>query len=171
MIVRLEYLHRRQLFYGHKLRPWVLAYFEDFVFHACLPDGSHPLVTISNWDQVSDILPFAYYPDSVWLSTGKKRKTRPGLKAFYPNPVLSSSRELCRRPYFLSYYPYKLFAMFKNIAFKAASRIVSLLEFSDSPYLHTAIRVIILSLLRDAYQKGREDHMAEYIRDLDSEFH
>ena len=149
MITYLEYLHRRQLFYGRLLRPWVLAYFADPVYHGTAPDGSQPVISITNWDQVRDILPYFYRP----------------------RRVLSSGAELWPGPCFLSYYPLKFFAMFKDKAFKAASKIAGLSEFSDSPYYHTAVRVIILRLLSDAYQEGRDDQMAEYIRELDSAFH
>ena len=149
MITFLEYRHRRQLFYGTRLRPWVLAYFFDPFYHGVAPDGSQPVISITNWDQVRDILPLVYRPVSV----------------------LSSGAELWPARYFFISHRLKFSSMFKDKAFESASEIVSLLEFRRSPYLHTAVRRIIHRLLRAAYREGRQDQMAEYIRDLDSEFH
>lgn len=149
MITFLEYRHRLQLFYGTRLRPWVLAYYWDPFYHGAAPDGSQPVISISNWDQVRYILPYCYRPVRV----------------------LSSGSELWPGPYFLTSHRLKFSAMLKQKTEDVLGKIFSCYPFDDPYKARRYLRPIILDLLRAAYQEGREDQMAEYIRDLDSEFH
>ncbi len=53
----LTYTHGRDIFKGSDFKPFVHKYFKDVRFEGFESGNWHPTISISNWEEVKDILP------------------------------------------------------------------------------------------------------------------
>lgn len=65
MATILNYTHGRNLFIRNEFKPFVKKYFKDVEFLGFESGNWGPSISISNWDEVKDILPKSYQPESV----------------------------------------------------------------------------------------------------------
>jgi len=63
MRTRLKYTHSRDLFIKNEFKPFVRIYFKDVKFEGCEFGNWGASITISNWDEVKDMLPESFMPN------------------------------------------------------------------------------------------------------------
>ncbi|KKN13195.1 hypothetical protein LCGC14_1008930 [marine sediment metagenome] len=61
----LTYIHGRNLFKGSEFKSFVHKYFKDVRFEGFESGYWYPQISISNWDEVKDILPKSYTPYKI----------------------------------------------------------------------------------------------------------
>ena len=59
------YKHGRNLFNGGDFKPFVNKYFKDVVFEGFEYGNWYPAITISNWNEIKNILPKSYKPYKI----------------------------------------------------------------------------------------------------------
>ena len=65
MKTTLNYYHGRSLFIGGEFKPFVKKYFKDVDFLGFDSGNWGPSISISNWDEVKDVLPKSYMPENT----------------------------------------------------------------------------------------------------------
>lgn len=65
MITELTYIHTRNLFIRNEFKSFVNRYFKDVKFKGCSSGNWDPIIEISNWDEIKDILPKSYTPAKI----------------------------------------------------------------------------------------------------------
>ena len=61
----LVYIHTRNLFTRNEFKPFVKKYFRDVKFLGCESGNWEPSISVSNWEEVKDILPKYAKPNSI----------------------------------------------------------------------------------------------------------
>lgn len=61
----LNYTHGRNLFTRNEFKPFVNKYFKDVQFLGFESGYWGPSISISNWDEVKDVLPKSYKPENI----------------------------------------------------------------------------------------------------------
>lgn len=61
----LTYTHGRDIFKDFEFRPFIRKYFKDVKFEGSEYGNWYPKISISNWDEVKDILPKSYKPIKI----------------------------------------------------------------------------------------------------------
>lgn len=61
----LTYTHSRNLFTKNEFKPFVKKYFKDVRFEGFETGYWYPTISISNWNEVKDILPKSYIPIKI----------------------------------------------------------------------------------------------------------
>jgi len=69
MKTTLIYIHGRNLFNGPDFKPFVNKYFKDVEFEGFEVGNWYPSITISNWDEIKDILPRSYMPHAIKIGS------------------------------------------------------------------------------------------------------
>ena len=67
----LTYTHSRDLFIKNEFKPFVKKYFKDVRFEGCESGKWNPTISISNWEEVKDILPKYAIPSKIELDKAK----------------------------------------------------------------------------------------------------
>lgn len=60
----LTYTHTRSLFTGNKFKPFVHKYFKDVKFLGCESGNWEPKISISNWEEIKNIIPKYAKPEN-----------------------------------------------------------------------------------------------------------
>jgi len=71
MKTTLIYTHSRNLFSGSDFKPFVNKYFKDVEFEGFEVGNWYPAITISNWEEVKNILPKSYMPCAIEICGAK----------------------------------------------------------------------------------------------------
>lgn len=62
---KLEYRHTRNIMSCNEWKSWVSKWFKNVRFHGCEYGNHNPVISITNWDEVKDVLPKSYKPCKV----------------------------------------------------------------------------------------------------------
>ncbi len=86
----LTYTHDRNLFKGNEFKPFVHKYFKDVEFIGFESGNWNPTISISNWEEVKDILPKYAIPFAIELD-----KANISFLEALSNGQLDLAREKC----------------------------------------------------------------------------
>ena len=86
----LTYTHGRNLFIGSEFKSFVHKYFKDVIFKGFESGNWHPQISISNWNEVKDILPQYAIPSNIELD-----KANISFLEALSNGQLGLAREKC----------------------------------------------------------------------------
>lgn len=63
--IKLTYIHSRNIFIKNEFKAFIYKYFKDVRFEGFDFGYWLPTISISNWDEVKDILPKSYQPYKI----------------------------------------------------------------------------------------------------------
>ena len=61
----LTYTHTRNIFIKNKWKPFFTKNFKDLRFEGCEYGNWKPKVSLTNWDEIKDLIPKSYKPIKV----------------------------------------------------------------------------------------------------------